>query len=127
MLGQDSKRLIELLEDSVALYKKDRQMAVDNYEMLRDQLKQITTTQEMSEEGKLEKEVNMALKNVFLSGERLDAVIQALSKILIGSMHAQARVQAAQAFNGMANGAHEKVITAPIDITKLLAEGNEDE
>lgn len=126
MIMQDSKRLIELLEDSVTLYKKDRQMAIDNYEMLRDQLKQITTIQEMSEEGKLEKEVNMALKNVFLSGERLDAVIQSLSKILIGSMNAQARVQAAQAFSGIANNSNEKVITAPIDIGKLLADGEEE-
>lgn len=121
MLGQDSKRLIELLEDSVALYKKDRQMAVDNYEMLRDQLKQITTMQEMSEEARIEREVNTALKNVFLSGERLDAVIQSLSKILIGSMNAQSRIEAAKAFSGNNNNNNEKlIISEPIDIKALL-------
>ena len=120
MYSNDSKRLIELLEDSVTLYKKDRQMAVDNYEMLRDQLKQVITIQDTSEECKLEGEVNKALKNVFASGERLDAVIQSLSKILINSMHADARVKAAQAFSGMNNGTNEKVISAPIDISALL-------
>lgn len=119
-MHQDSEKLIKLLEDSVGLYKKDRELAIENYNMLKSQLKEVTKIQDYSEEAKLEKEVNNALQNVFKSGQRLDAVIQTLAKIIINSMHAQAKVESAKAFNGMLT--NEKIVSEAIDISKLLAE-----
>lgn len=77
----------------------------------------------MSEEAKLETQVNKAIENVFKSGQRLDAAIQALSKIVINSMHAQAKIESAKAFNGLI--ANEKVVSDTIDISKLLEASDE--
>jgi hypothetical protein len=118
-MQQDSQKLIKLLEDSVNLYKKDREMAIENYNALRAQLDYITKSQDMSEEGVIEAQVNKALENVFKSGQRLDNVIQTLSKILINSIHADSKIQAARAFSGMI-GQNEKIIDKPVDLTKLL-------
>lgn len=117
-MTNDSQKLILLLEDSINLYKKDRELALENYKSLKAQLDEITRTQEMSEEAKLETQVNKAIENVFKSGQRLDAAIQALSKIVINSMHAQAKIESAKAFNGLI--ANEKVVSDTIDISKLL-------
>jgi len=122
-MTNDSQKLILLLEDSINLYKKDRELALENYKSLKAQLDEITRTQEMSEEAKLETQVNKAIENVFKSGQRLDAAIQALSKIVINSMHAQAKIESAKAFNGLI--ANEKVVSDTIDISKLLEASDE--
>lgn len=120
---QESEKLVKLLEDSISLYKKDRDMAIKNYNDLKQQLNQATQAIDYTEDGVLEKEVNKALENVFKSGIRLDNVIQTLSKILMTSMNNNARVESAKAFSGLLT--NEKIVDKPIDITRLLSETTE--
>lgn len=119
-MQQDTERLVKLLQDSIELYRKDREMAIENYKTLKKQLEDATKLIDHTEDGVLEREVNRALENVFKSGQRLDNVIQTLSKILITSMNNTARIESAKAFSGLLT--NEKIIDKPIDITKLLSE-----
>jgi len=125
-MKKELEKLIELLEEAIDLYRRDRTMAIDNYDQFRDQLDNILKTgMESSEEGKIEKEVNIALRSVFESAKRLDSVIMTVTKILVTQLNTESRERTA----GILAGKNNEYIDAPVNISKLLEnkkEENED-
>jgi len=114
------QELTSLLQKSLDLYEKDRMMAIQNYNALRKQLDKILIETEMSEEGKIEKETNSALKLVFNSGKRLDNIILTISKIITNQTNSESKERIANILTG--NMSDGKLINKPVDITKLLEE-----
>jgi hypothetical protein len=125
MNEQENKidELTTLLRKSIAICEKNRTLAENNYNNLRSQLNDILETGvEGSEEYKLEKEVNNALKLVFESGARMDAVINTISKILVTQMTNESRERAALSFvqGGAFNG--KQIVNQPVNLSGLLEE-----
>jgi len=97
----DVDELTNLLRKSIEIYEKDRKLAIQNYEDLEKQLEVILDNGfEMSEEAKLEKEKNNALKLVIESGKRLDNAITTISKIIITQLNGESRERAAGLLSG---------------------------
>jgi len=115
--------LTVLLKQAIALYAEDRKIAIENYEDFRKQLDDILSVQDQSEEAGIEGEVNKALKLVFESGKRLDAVIQTVAKIIMTQMHSESREKAAALIAGKDP---TKPIDGPINITGLLEQASEE-
>jgi len=115
------KELSNLLKQALDIYQEDRKIALKNYNAMKSQLDDILSNGfDMSEEGKIEAECNKALKLLFTSGERLDGVIQTISKIIMTQLNNETKENiAAQIFSSM-DGTRK--ITTPIDISNLLEE-----
>lgn len=111
-----------LLKESIAMCKEDRKMAIENYKDLRDQLDSILARDmESSEDGKVEAEVNKALKLVFESGKRMENVISAITKILVTQLANESREKvAANIFGGGNFNPHKQIVNQPVDLNKLL-------
>ena len=77
------EELSKLLKKVIDIYDEDREIAKTNLDRLETNLEQITMAVPMSEEARLEKEVNTAVGLVFKAGERVDKVIQVVAKILV--------------------------------------------
>lgn len=108
-------KLTKLLEKALKIYEEDRALSIKNYNKFREQLDNILSQEfEMSQEGRLEAEVNKALKHVFDSGQRLDNVINAVKNILVNQMHSESREKIAKEIFG--NGR----LGGPADIRQLL-------
>ena len=116
-------QLTKLLQQSIALYEEDRKLAIQNYESLRDQRDHVVNelNLEMSEEGKLEKEMNTALKLVFESGKRLDQMIETLSKLMITQLNNEARERIAGTLAGS-----ERTVQKPVDLRELLHQSTQE-
>lgn len=98
--ASDIRRLSELLEKVILIFEDDRKMALKNYDNFRGQLDKILANgMESSEDGKVEAEVNKALKNVFDSATRLQGVIDTISKVIIANLNNEARKEVAAMFN----------------------------
>lgn len=113
-------KISELMEESLTIFRKDKKLAWQNYDQLRMQLDNLLETGiEMSEEGKLEKQVNEAFKIYILAGKKLDDTINALNKILITQLNNQTKLQVA---NKLAEGNETKYLDSPANF-KVLTEG----
>lgn len=112
------KKLGAMLERVVEIYEKDRKLAETNYESLRAQLDNIIGSgMESSEDGKIEAEVNKALKLVFDSATRLQGVIEVVSRIIIANLNAEAKRDVANIFNGKGG-------LAKVNINSLLEDNH---
>jgi hypothetical protein len=125
---EELTELSTLLRRAIQLYEEDRAMAVHHYDDFKHQLARITMAGfEMSEECKMEKEVNTALSLVFKSGERLDSVIQTISKVIIQQLNNENRKEVATIISsGGDDPTKKKIINSPVDIKNLLSEGNKE-
>lgn len=104
-----------LLKESLQIYRDNRDMAKKNYETLKKQHSVIIMAAEMSEEGALERELNIAMKVVVDSGKHLDNVIQTISKLLTTQLNNDAKLRIA---DKVIDGSQK--LTAPININRLL-------
>lgn len=85
-------RLSGLLENLLGIFNHDRSLAIQNYNDLKGQLDRILSNGfEISEDAKLESEINKALKLVFESSKKLETVIETISKILIQQLNNESR------------------------------------
>lgn len=120
-MGDKLKELSNLLKQALTIYQEDRKIALKNYNEMKGQLNSILESGfDMSEEGKIENECNKALKLLFLSGERLDNVIQTISKIIITQLNNETKQEIAKHIFSGDDGT--KKITSPVNITNLLKE-----
>lgn len=112
-------KISELMEESLTIFRKDKKLAMQNYDQLRSQLNDLLETGiEMSEEGKLEKQVNEAFKIYIMAGKKLDDTINALNKILITQLNNQTKLQVA---NKLSEGNEKKYLDSPANF-KVLTE-----
>lgn len=112
-------KISELMEESLTIFRKDKKLAMQNYDQLRSQLDDLLETGiEMSEEGKLEKQVNEAFKIYIMAGKKLDDTINALNKILITQLNNQTKLQVA---NKLSEGNEKKYLDSPANF-KVLTE-----
>ena len=111
---EKAERVAELLESAIKTYENDKQMAIENYNALKSQLDNITGSLDlhMSEEAKLEAQVNVALNLVFKASERLDKVIKITSDIMINQLNNLTKERIAKTFA-------QREIGAPVDIEKF--------
>ena len=118
--------LTVLLKESIKISKEDRELAKKNYDELKTQLESVLDTGvEGSEEYKLEREVNSALKLVFQSGDRLEKVIDAITKVIVSQINAESRESIANnIFGGGAWNGSKKIIDSPVNLKKLLEDNN---
>lgn len=112
---EKAEKVTELLEQAIKTFESDRKRAIQNYEALKAQLDGITKELGMhqSEEAKLEAQVNVALKLVFQSSERLDRVIKTTSDIMINQLNNLTKEKIAKTF------AMQREISGPVDIEKF--------
>lgn len=119
VVNSNTEELVALLQSAISIFKEDRKIAKDNFDALRDQLDNILAQDlEGSEEYKLEKEMNTALKLLFDSGHKLEKVIESITKIIIAAMTNESKERVASKIFG--DGTDGKYITKPINITELL-------
>ena len=114
-IHEKAEKITELLQSAIDTAEKDRNLALSNYKDLKAQLDAITGSLglHMSEDGKLEMQVNTALKLVFQSSERLDKVIKITSDIMINQLNNLTKEKIAKTF------ATAREITGPVDIEKF--------
>jgi len=114
--------LTSLLKESIKISQEDRKIAKQNYNDLKQQLEIILETGvEGSEEYKLEREVNNALKHVFASGDRMEKVIDSITKVMVAQLNAESKEAIANnIFGGGGWNGSKKVIDSPVNIKKLL-------
>ncbi|HQM96602.1 MAG TPA: hypothetical protein PK705_06320 [Clostridia bacterium] len=125
MTQKSTDELIGLLREALVICREDRKIAKDNYNSLRSQLDDILARDmESSEDGKIEQEVNRALKLVFDSGNRMESVITTITKILVTQLTNESREKVAQSvFGGGGPGLNgRKIIDQPVDLKGLLTE-----
>ena len=126
MNTNDAQDLTKLLLETINVFKEDRKLAKDNYDALRTQLDNILDKDlEGSEEYRLEAAVNMALKLVFASAERLESVVESITKITIANLTNESRERVAQTFIGGGGNYGNQPIVGKVDISALLAEKEE--
>lgn len=115
---EKAEQVTKLLNDAIDLYKEDRGIALKNYNALKTQYERITDPDgeiqmDMSEEGKLEKELNVSVGLIFKSGERLEKVIRICADIMINQLNNFSREKIAEKFVQI------KQIAGPVDITEI--------
>jgi len=107
--------LSKLLRDSIQLYQDDRELAVNNFNDLKKQLEDVLGGGfEMSEDAKLEAEVNKALKLVFEASKKLDNVIYNVTQVIIAQLNNESREKIAEKFT-----AGNFIPQKPVDFQKL--------
>lgn len=89
-------RLVSLLERTLAIYEEDRATALTNYRDIKNQLEQILDDAHMSEDGKIESEMNRALDLVFKSSNKLETVIKTITTITISQLNNESRERVAK-------------------------------
>ena len=114
-ISQLTDKLFEVIE----IFKEDRKMAKKNYEDISFQLDKITEIAHMSEDAKLEKEKNIALKLVFDSASRLEMVVKTLTEILINQMNAESRERIAKHLASGSGDPNKQIPNGAIDLTKI--------
>lgn len=121
--------LTQLLSEAIAIFREDRRLARTNYDQLREQLDSIIDQGlEGSEEYRLEKEVNQALRLVFDSGNRMEKVIESITKILVTEINAESRERVAQNVFGVQFGdSGKRFVQGQVNIRELLNDQREGE
>ncbi len=114
-ISQLTGKLFEVIE----IFKEDRRLAKRNYDDISAQLDKITEVAHMSEDAKLEKEKNVALKLVFESANRLEMVIKTLTEILVNQMNAESRERIAKHLASGAGDPSKQIPSGAIDLTKI--------
>jgi predicted transcriptional regulator len=111
---EKAEKVTELLQHAIKTFENDRARAIENYEMLKSQMDRITGELDlhMSDEAKLEAQVNVALKLVMQSSDRLDKVIKITSDIMINQLNNLTKEKIAKTFA-------QREIGAPVDIEKF--------
>lgn len=113
------EELTKLLKENLELYKQDREIALKNYNLLKTQLQEIHAQDNlMSEDAALEKQLNIALSLVFKSGERLDNIIQTITRVIITQLNTQSREKIAQQLK-------DTIPQKPINFAQLLVHTNQ--
>lgn len=114
--------LTKLLTEAIAIFREDRRLARQNYDALREQLDRIIDGGlEGSEEYRLEREVNNALKLVFDSGQRMEKVIESITKIMVVEMNNESRERVAQnVFGGQFGDQGRRFVRGQVNIQELL-------
>jgi restriction endonuclease Mrr len=102
MANKDNiQQLVDLLTRSLQLFEEDRQLALTNYNNLRSQMDSILEEDaHMSEEGSMERLLNDAVSLVFKSSQKLEAVINTITKITINELNNESRERVAQSLSG---------------------------
>lgn len=89
-------KLVALLERTLAIYEEDRNRAIENYDNIQKQLDNILDDAHMSEDGKIETELNKALDLVFKSSNKLETVIKTITNITISQLNNESRERVAK-------------------------------
>lgn len=129
-MDENNNTLLELellLKELINIYKADRTLAMNNYNSFRDQLENVLTSYESSEEARLEKEVNTALKLVLVSSDKLNIVIQTVSKIITSQMSAENREKVARILTKQEDCIEGRLIDKPQNLTQLLEDKDTEE
>ncbi len=99
---QKLNKLSELLQESISIYRTDRDRAVEHFNDMKSQLSAILSGPfEMSEEAALERECNKALKLVFESSKRLDEVIKRVTELIITQLNNESKEKIVQNMGNM--------------------------
>ena len=101
------EKLTETLERLIQIFEEDRETAKANYEIFKTQLDDILSKgYECSEGGKIEAEVNKALKMIFESSNKLNMVMKTLSELIVNQLNNDSREKIATQFmqNSQDNG-----------------------
>lgn len=125
--------LSKLLKDSIKVYEDDRAMAVQNYQDMKSQLENILeggggsdedgdSGFEMSQDCKLEAEVNKALKLVFEASRKLDKVIFHVTNVIIAQLNNESREKIADKFQ---QGSSNLIPNRPVDFKQLQNRGKQ--
>jgi len=110
------KKLSGLLEESICIYRSDRDRAIAHYDDLKRQLANILNGPfEMSEEAALERECNKALKLCFESSKRLDDVIKHVTDVIMTQLNNETREKVAKQLAGSGGGFPSK----PVNFNQL--------
>lgn len=108
-------KITELLEEAISIYRQDRDLSIQHYNSLKEQLDNVIDSGEyMSEDASLERAVNAALRLVFDSSKRLDKAMESITKLSITQLINDARLEIADKF--MSGNAP---ITGPLDFKRL--------
>ncbi len=124
-IGIELSQLTEKLFEVIEIFKEDRAMAKRNYDEISAQLEKITEIAHMSEDAKLEKEKNVALKLVFESANRLETVIKTLTEILINQMNTESRERIAKNLIAVTDP-NKQIPQGAIDLTKITYKKDKD-
>ncbi len=124
-IGIELSQLTEKLFEVIEIFKEDRAMAKRNYDEISSQLEKITEIAHMSEDAKLEKEKNVALKLVFESANRLETVIKTLTEILINQMNTESRERIAKNLIAVTDP-NKQIPQGAIDLTKITYKKDKD-
>jgi len=115
----DLSQLTDKLFEVIEIFKEDRQLALDNYKDISAQMDKILEVAHSSEDAKLEKEKNVALKLVFDSANRLEMVVKTLTEILVNQMNAESRERIAKHLASGAGDPSKQIPSGAIDLTKI--------
>ena len=113
------KKLVELLEKTIAIFEADRIMALENYNRFKEQLDTIIEQDAiMSEDGIIEERMNRALELVFKSSTKLEAVINTITKIMINEVNNESRERVAKSLSGIQQN-------KPLSFKDILSDKNQ--
>jgi len=115
----DIDKLTQKIEEVITIFRHDRQLALDNYKDISAQMDKILEVAHCSEDAKLEKEKNVALKLVFDSASRLEMVVKTLTEILVNQMNAESRERIAKHLASGAGDPSKQIPSGAIDLTKI--------
>lgn len=124
-LGASLEKISAMLEKIMAQVEADKQRAIDHYDMLKQSYESMTAHVPMTEEASLEKEMNVALKNINECNKHYTPIVMALTKILSTQIQADAFTKAASSrmnggnYNSSQIG-YESNIDRPIDVHALM-------
>lgn len=113
-LDERLEGLVNLLKKNISIYEDDRGRAINNYETLKGQLDKIHDLDiHCTDECKLEAETNKALKLVFDSSNRLDKVIDTITKVMITQLNNESREKVADYIK-------DSIPKSPVNFNDLL-------
>jgi len=113
----DLQRIQEMLEDAIRKFEEDRTIALNNYNFLKDRLEEIYEEgMPMSEEGRMECEINIALTTYMNTAKRLEKIIDIVSKMFNNQMNNKTKLIVADKLIG--DG--QMKLNAPADLRSLL-------
>lgn len=114
----DLQRIQEMLEDAITKFNEDRDIALTNYNFLKDRLEEIYDSGiPMSEEGSMEREMNIALTTYMNTAKRLEKIIDIVSKMFNNQMNNKTKLIVADKLIGNDD---RRLVDGPIDIKNLL-------
>lgn len=113
----DLERIQAMLEDAISKFEEDRNLAKANYDFLKDRLEEIYEEgMAMSEEGRMECELNIALTTYMNTAKRLEKIIDIVSKMFNNQMNNKTKLIVADKLIG--DG--QMKLNGPADLKNLL-------